>query len=188
MANETASAGVNIAPAAPEAPAFPGSTPATPSGAQFTVEEARARRDWIIKDSVTRGRYLQGDPAITAEMRALNLTISEENAASKINQVLAGTAPLGRHEVLTGGELPTGDLMDAVQGLRKNGLPDEVIRGIIQGEAVSAERHREAATITEQLLGDKAWCEAYRDGSRLHREQLHRVLAVLNAPISGEPG
>jgi hypothetical protein len=115
-------------PAAPEAPAFPGSVPATP-GTHLTVEEARARRDRIIKDSVTRGRFVQGDPTITAEMRALNLTISEETAGSKLDAVLSGTAALGRHEVIEHGELPTTDLMSAVDGLRKNGLPDEVIRG-----------------------------------------------------------
>ena len=85
--------------------------------------------------------------------------------------------------MLAHGELPTVDLMSAVDGLRKNGLPDQVIKEIVEGTPVTAERHREAAIIKQQLLGDKAWCAAYRDGSRLHAEQLHRVLAVLTAPI-----
>jgi hypothetical protein len=181
MANEPAALpSIDGTPAAP-----PGSTPATP-GTQQTVEQARARRDWIIKDSVTRGRYTSGDPAIVAEMRSLNLAISAETAASKLDAVLSGTAALGRHEVIEHGELPTTDLMGAVQGLRQNGLPDEVIRGIIEGEAVSPERHREAEIIKQQLLTDKAWIAAYRDGSRLHAEQLHRVLAVLTAPVIAE--
>lgn len=72
--------------------------------------------------------------------------------------------------------------------MRKNGLPDQIIKEVVEGTPVTAERHREAATIKEQLLEDKEWCQRYREGSRLHREQLHLVLAVLNAPIIGQPG
>ena len=184
MANETAApaSGHDSTPAAPTAPAFPGSTPATP-GVQLNADAARARRDAIIKDPVWRDRYVKGDPALTAEMRALNLPISEETDGTKVDKILAGTAPLGKMEVLAHGELPTVDLMSAVDGLRKNGLPDQIIKEIVEGTPVTAERHREAAIIKQQLLGDKAWVAAYRDGSRLHAEQLHRVLAVLTAPI-----
>jgi hypothetical protein len=97
---------------------------------QLNADAARARREAIIKDPVWRERYVNGDPALTAEMRALNLQISEETDGTKVDKILAGTAPLGRHEVIAHGELPTVDLMSAVDGLRKAGLPDEVIKGI----------------------------------------------------------
>ena len=78
MANETAAPASPSIDAGSSTAAFPGSTPATP-GVQLTAEAARARRDAIIKDPVWRDRYVKGDPALTAEMRALNLAISEES-------------------------------------------------------------------------------------------------------------
>jgi hypothetical protein len=183
MVDQTAAPSPSIdTPAAPTAPAFPGSTPASP-GVQLNAEAAKARRDAIIKDPVWRDRYVNGDVGLREEMRALNMAISEEPDGTKVDRILAGTQPLGKMEVLAHGELPTVNLMSAVDGLRQNGLPDQVIKEIIEGTPVTAERHREAAIIKQQLLADKAWVAAYRDGSRLHAEQLHRVLAVLTAPI-----
>jgi hypothetical protein len=182
----------NLAPSpgvdtTPEAPAFPGSTPASPLGAQMTVDAARARRDAIIKDPVWRDRYVKGDSELAAEMRNLNLVISEQSEGNKLDQVLAGTAPLGKMEVVSGGELPTTSLMQAVEELRKS-LPDEAIKELIEGApGVSQERHDFAARLRAQLLEDREWCGHYRSGNRLYREQMTRINAVLSAPIIAEP-
>jgi hypothetical protein len=92
---------------------------------------------------------VQGDPTITAEMRALNLQIAEESDGSKIDQVLAGVAPLGKMEILANGELPTTAPQSAVDGLRKNGLPDQVIKEIVEGTPVTRESHLEAKIIKD---------------------------------------
>ena len=91
--------------------------------------------DAIIKDPVWRDRYVNGDPALNAKMRSLNLAISEESDGTKVDKILAGVAQLGRMEMLARGELPNVDLMNAVESLRNNGLNDQIIKEIIEGAA-----------------------------------------------------
>jgi hypothetical protein len=117
-------------------------------------------------------------------MRTLNMAIAAAPTGDKLGAVLAGTATPGGFETTTGSELPTSDLISAVDGLRKQGHSDEIIRAIVEGEPVTPERHREAEIIRERLLRDKQWLRDYREGHREKVEQMHRINAVLAAPIT----
>jgi hypothetical protein len=80
--------------------------------------------------------------------------------------------------------LTTSELRSAVDGLRKDGHSDEIIRAIVEGEPVTQQRHDDAGRIRERLIRDKTWLREYREGSKDHTEQMHRVNAVLAAPIA----
>jgi hypothetical protein len=164
-----------LAPGAPPAPAL-----APPS----TAEAARARRAAIIADPALGEKFRKGDLALAQEMRTLNMAIAEAPVGDKLGAVLAGTATPGGFETVTGSELGTSDLMSAVDGLRKQGHSDQIIRAIIEGAPVTAERHREAELIRERLLRDREWLRNYREGSSNHRQQLNNINAVLAAPIA----
>jgi hypothetical protein len=168
----------NILPPAP-APAPAPNLPPT------TADAARARRDVIIADPALGEKFRNGDVVLRAEMRTLNMAISAAPPADKLGAVLAGTATPGGFETTTGSELPTSDLISAVDGLRKQGHSDEIIRAILEGEPVTPERHRSAELARERLLRDKQWLRNYREGSSDHRQQLNNINAVLAAPIIG---
>jgi hypothetical protein len=169
-----------ITPAAP-APGAPAAAPSAPT----TADAARARRSAIIADPALGEKYRKGDIALAQEMRSLNMAIAEAPTGDKLGAVLAGTATPGGFETTTGSELPTSDLISAVDGLRKQGHSDEIIRAIVEGEPVTPERHREAERVRERLLRDREWLRNYRAGSSDHVQQIHNINAVLAAPIIG---
>ena len=169
---------INILPPAPSATATPTPAPNT------TADAAFARRAAIMGDKALTEKYRAGDVALNQEMRTLNMAIAAAPAGDKLGAVLAGTATPGRFETVTGSELGTSDLISAVDGLRKDGHSDEIIRAIVEGEPVTPERHREAEIIRERLLRDKQWLRDYREGHREKVEQMHRINAVLAAPIT----
>jgi hypothetical protein len=165
----------------------PGAAPGAPApapSAPTTADAARARRAAIIADPALGEKFRKGDIAINQEMRSLNMAIAAAPTGDRLSAVLAGTATPGGFENVTGLELGTSDLTSAVNGLRGDGFADETIREIIQGTPVSPERHQEAERIRERLLRDLEWLRAYREGSKDHAEQMHRVNAVLAAPIA----
>jgi hypothetical protein len=164
--------------------AAPGATPAAPA-APTTADAARARRAAIIADPALGEKFRNGDVVLRAEMRTLNMAISAAPTGDKLGAVLAGTATPGGFETVTGSELGTSDLISAVDGLRKQGHSDEIIRAIVEGEPVTPERHREAEIIRERLLRDKQWLRDYREGHREKVQQMHNINAVLAAPIIG---
>ena len=138
-----------------------------------------------MADKAFTEKYRAGDVAANQIMRTLNLAISAAPTGDKLGAVLAGTATPGGFENVTGSELGTSDLMSAVDGLRKQGHSDQIIRAIIEGAPVTAERHREAELARERLLRDREWLQNYREGSSDHRQQLNNINAVLAAPIIG---
>lgn len=166
----------NILPPAPSATA---SLPAAPT----TAEAARAQRAAHMADKAFTEKYRAGDVGANQIMRTLAMAIAAAPTGDKLGAVLAGTATPGRFETVTGSELGTSDLISAVDGLRKDGHSDEIIRAIVEGEPVTAERHREAELIRERLLRDRKWLQDYRAGSSDHVQQMHRINAVLAAPI-----
>ena len=168
---------INILPPAPSATATPTPAPNTTANAAF------ARRAAIMGDKALTEKYRAGDVALNQEMRTLNMAIAAAPTGDKLGAVLAGTATPGGFETVTGSELGTSDLMSAVDGLRKQGHSDQIIRAIVEGTPVTAERHREAELIRERLLRDREWLRNYREGSSDHRQQLNNINAVLAAPI-----
>jgi hypothetical protein len=156
---------------------------ATSTSTPNAVADAIARRDALVKDKAIGAKYRAGDAATIAEVRALNAVVAGQTHAARVERAMAGIAPAGI-ETLGEGELSTSDLASAVDGLRKQGFADETIREIINGTAVTAERHREAENLREKLLRDKAWLREYRTGSREHIEQMHKINAVIAAPIA----
>src|SRR5665647_1860719 len=158
-------------------PEAPGSTTPAPA-APTTADAARARRAAIIADPALGEKYRKGDLALAQEMRTLNMAIAEAPTGDKLGAVLAGTATPGGFETTTGSELPTSDLNSAVDGLRKQGHSDEIIRAILEGEPVTAERHREAEHVRERLMRDRKWLQDYRAGSSDHVRQMHNINAV----------
>jgi hypothetical protein len=135
-------------------------------------------------DKALTEKYRAGDVALNQEMRTLNMAIAAAPTGDKLGAVLAGTATPGRFETVTGSELGTSDLISAVDGLRKDGHSDEIIRAIVEGEPVTPERHREAELVRERLMRDRKWLQDYRAGSSDHVQQMHRINAVLAAPIA----
>jgi hypothetical protein len=164
-----------VTPAAP--------TAAPPAAPNTTADAALARRNAIIADPTLGEKYRKGDVALNQEMRTLNMVIAEAPTGDKLGAVLAGTATPGRFETVTGSELGTSDLMSAVDGLRKDGHSDQIIREIVEGTPVTAERHREAELVRERLMRDRKWLQDYRAGSSDHVQQMRRINAVLAAPI-----
>src|ERR1035441_2640384 len=144
------------------APGAPAPAPSAPT----TADAARARRAAIIADPALGEKFRKGDLALAQEMRTLNMAIAEAPTGDKLGAVLAGTATPGGVETTTGLELTTSDLTSAVDGLRKNGHSDEVIRAIIAGTPVTAERRREAGIIKERIMQDREWLQKYRAGHR----------------------
>jgi hypothetical protein len=164
----------------------PGAAPGAPApapSAPTTADAARARRAAIIADPALGEKFRKGDIALAQEMRSLNMAIAEAATGDKLGAVLAGTATPGGFETTTGSELPTSDLISAVDGLRKQGHSDEIIRAILEGAPVTPERHREAELMRERLMRDRKWLQDYRAGSSDHVQQMHNINAVLAAPI-----
>jgi hypothetical protein len=161
------------------APGAPAPAPSAPT----TADAARARRAAIIADPALGEKFRKGDLALAQEIRSLNMAIAEAPTGDKLGAVLAGTATPGGFETTTGLELTTSDLTSAVDGLRKNGHSDEVIRAIIAGTPVTAERRREAGIIKERIMQDREWLQKYRAGHRDHVQQMRNINAVLAAPI-----
>ena len=144
-----------------------------------------AQRTALVADKAFTEKYRAGDVGANQVMRTLNMAIAAAPTGDKLGAVLAGTATPGGFETVTGSELGTSDLMSAVDGLRKQGHSDQIIRAIVDGTPVTAERHREAELIRERLLRDREWLRNYREGSSDHRQQLNNINAVLAAPIIG---
>jgi hypothetical protein len=165
--------------------AAPGAPPAPALAPPSTAEAARARRAAIIADPALGEKFRNGDVVLRAEMRTLNMAISAAPTGDKLGAVLAGTATPGGFETTTGSELPTSDLISAVDGLRKQGHSDEIIRAILEGAPVTPERHREAELMRERLMRDRKWLQDYRAGSSDHVQQMHNINAVLAAPVIG---
>jgi len=165
--------------------AAPGAPPAPTLAPPTTADAARVRRAAIIADPALGEKFRKGDIALNQEMRSLNMAIAEAPTGDKLGEVLAGTATPGGFETVTGSELGTSDLMSAVDGLRKQGHSDQIIRAIIEGAPVTPERHREAELMRERLMRDRKWLQDYRAGSSDHVQQMHNINAVLAAPVIG---
>jgi hypothetical protein len=142
-----------------------------------------AQRAAHMADKAFTEKYRAGDVGANQVMRTLNMAIAAAPTGDKLGAVLAGTATPGGFETVNGSELGTSDLMSAVDGLRKQGHSDQIIRAIIEGEPVTPERHRAAELMRERLLRDREWLRNYREGSSDHRQQLNNINAVLAAPI-----
>lgn len=161
------------------APGAPAPAPSAPT----TAEAAMAQRAAHMADKAFTEKYRAGDVAANQVMRTLNMAIAAAPTGDRLGAVLAGTATPGGFETVTGSELGTSDLMSAVDGLRKDGHSDQIIREIVEGTPVTAERHREAELVRERLMRDRKWLQDYRAGSSDHVAQMHRINAVLAAPI-----
>jgi hypothetical protein len=98
--------------------------------------------------------------------------------------VLAGTAERPMIETVTDGQLSTGKLMSAVDGLREVGLSDDVIREAINGGKNSAAIHRATQELKTKLFSDPAWLKRYLDGGAAERKQATLIAIVLNSEVA----
>jgi hypothetical protein len=148
------------------------------------MAEAHARREAMIADKAAGARYRAGDATIVAEMRALNNFISEQKPEARLDAVMAGIHKSGLIES-TSREHPhtSSELASAVDGLRRDGFQDETIKQIIEGAPVTAARHAEAEGLRDRLIKDREWVRRYRSGEVEFVQQMHRINAVLAAPI-----
>jgi hypothetical protein len=163
---------------------IPSAIPAAPIAPPANVAEAITRRAELEADPKFREKYRAHDIASVSEMKALNNFISEQKPDDRLGAVMAGTHKPGMIETTTREHpLTSSELASAVDGLRKDGYSDQIIKEIIEGTPVTAARHAEAAALQERLIKDREWVRRYRAGEVDYVQQMRRIVAVLAAPI-----
>jgi hypothetical protein len=167
-----------ITPAAP-APGVP-----APAPSPNPVADAITRRDALIADQKWGEKYRAGDLAAKAEMAALNSTISNSTTADRVDNVINGTTTGGEIE-FTSPERPltTSNIRSAAEQFIP-ALGAEAFKDVMLGNSVTAERKAEAANLKKQVMSDREWVRAYREGSEAHRQQMTRINAILVAPLA----
>jgi len=169
-------AGAAAAPVVPTA--SPPPAPTTPEGARARLKELTADKGWSNK-------VVAGDIDARRVRSELVALAASATPGGRLANALSGTVVPGMIENTSAeNPLTTSELRSAVDGLRKDGHSDEIIRAIVEGEPVTPERHREAELVRERLMRDRKWLQDYRAGSSDHVQQMHRINAVLAAPIA----
>lgn len=159
-------------------------TPApSTSGGEMTVEQARARRDEMIRTASEK--HLTGDADTRREMHRLNEIIAGGDNSSRLEAALAGVRAADGIETTDDENFLTQSQMASeVRHLQKS-YSDETIRDIINGTPVTAEKRREAAIAKERILRDREFMRGYREGHSEKVELVRNIAAVLSAPVEG---
>jgi tRNA U34 5-methylaminomethyl-2-thiouridine-forming methyltransferase MnmC len=167
-----------ITPAAPAS----GAPAAAPS--PNPVADAITRRNALIADQKFGEKYRAGDLAARQEMAVLNSTITNSSTADRVDNVIRGTATGGTIEI-TSPEHPltTSNIRSAAEQFVP-ALGTEAFKDVMLGNSVSAEKKAEATNLKKQLMTDREWLRAYREGSEAHRQQMTRINAILVAPLA----
>lgn len=159
------------------APAAPPDKPSTPS-------EAKAKLDYLARDREWGKKLEAGDTETQKEFHTLTALAAEAQPADQLDKVIAGTAERPMFETVTDGQLSTGKLMSAVDGLRKVGISDDAIREAMNGGKNSAVIHRAVQELKAKLFGDQAWVKRYLDGGAVERRQATLIAIALNSEVA----
>jgi hypothetical protein len=157
---------------------------APPPDKPGNATEAKARLDHLVRDGEWGKKLEAGDADTNKEFHALTTFAAEAQPADQLDRVLAGTAERPMIETVTDGQLSTGKLMSAVDGLREVGLSDDVIREAINGGKNSAAIHRATQELKTKLFSDPAWLKRYLDGGAAERKQATLIAIVLNSEVA----
>jgi hypothetical protein len=165
-------------------PAMPASGAPAAAPSPNPVADAITRRNALIADQKWGEKYRAGDLAAKQEMAVLNSTIRNSSTADRVDNVIRGTATGGTIEI-TSPERPltTSNIRSAAEQFIP-ALGSEAFKDVMLGNSVGAEKKAEATNLKKQLMTDREWLRAYREGSVAHREQMTRINAVLAAPLA----
>jgi hypothetical protein len=160
----------------------PGAPAAAPS--PNPVADAIAKRDALIADQKWGEKYRAGNLAAKQEMASLQAVITNSSTADRVDNVIRGTATGGAIEI-TSPERPltTSNIRSAAEQFVP-ALGPEAFKDVMLGNSVTAERKAEAANLKKQVMSDREWVRAYREGSEAHRQQMTRINAILVAPLA----
>ena len=144
------------------------------------------KRDAIIADPKAGAKYLAGDAATAAEIRALNKTIAAGDVTSeRVENALSGSVQRGLIENTTGEEFTSGQMVREVARLRTAGLSDQAIRDVVNGTPISAEQHRAFEIFKSRCLADRGWVARYRNGDAEAKTDFAWFSAGVIAPVIG---
>lgn len=165
-------------------PAMPVSGAPAAAPSPNPVADAITRRAALIADQKWGEKYRAGDLAAKQEMASLQAVITNSSTADRVDNVIRGTATGGEIEI-TSPEHPltTSNIRSAAEQFIP-ALGSEAFKDVMLGTPQTAERKAEAANLKKQVMSDREWVRAYREGSVAHREQATRINAVLVAPLS----
>jgi hypothetical protein len=158
--------------------------PAAPTDKPTTAAEAKVRLDHLSRDPKWGEKLIAGDTDTLKGFRDLSALAAEAQPGDQLDRVIAGTAERPMMETVTDGQLSTGKLMSAVEGLREIGLSDDAIKEAINGGKNSAVIHRAVQELKTKLFGDPAWVKRYLDGGAIERRQATLISIALNSEVA----
>jgi hypothetical protein len=144
--------------------------------------EARAKLEALKADPEFGKRFLAGDAATRQAFDYLTAAIAA--GGNEADLALAGVLP--SNHVDGGDGAPLRDMIAAVPELREAGIPDDVIRQVLEDRPVSsAER-----VMTEQLLrertGNAEWRQKLMSGDYAIKRENLLMSVILASRIEGE--
>jgi hypothetical protein len=148
------------------------------------AHEAAAKLDRLAADPEWQQKFNAGDVETRREWREL---VAMKSGRNSIDDVLAGTANPSPFETVTAGEISTQNLMQAVEWLREDGIPDEGIRHVVEslrpgGKSPFTKQDVAAARAWKhRAMQDRAWVERYLNGAPVERHHMTAVNAILVA-------
>ena len=157
----------------PDTPAPVASDLIAPAGNTFPVTDRQTREQAfqvmakLRSDSEFRNKYLAGDKAVQAEVRAAH----ETTLTSTELKIHGKDAPEDRAA-----------MVGSVEKFAAIG-PD-VQRQLLQGEAVTAEEQKWAKAERARVMADKEFVRAYLDGGQQQRQRLLLLNTILTSPTS----
>jgi hypothetical protein len=157
----------------PDTPAPVASDLIAPAGNTFPVTDRQTREQAfqvmakLRSDSEFRNKYLAGDKAVQAEVRAAH----ETTLTSTALKIHGKDAPEDRASMI-------GSLQNFAD------VPEAVQKQLYEGQAVSAEEQKFAQQTKSRLMQDKDWVRKYLDGGRAERQQMVLLNTILTSPTS----
>jgi hypothetical protein len=156
---------------------------AAPPDKPTTAIEARAKLDTLTANKSWADKLEKGDVEVQKEFKTLTALAADLQPGDQLDRV-AGTAERPMIETITDGQLSTGKLMSAVDGLREVGINDEAIKEAINGGRNSAVIHRATQELKAKLFGDQAWVKRYLEGGQAERRQATLISIILSGEVA----
>ncbi len=118
----------------------------------------------LLADPTWRSRYLAGGVIERQQMQ--EALTAKLGAGDRLDQVIAGTAPVHEIETVSDGALTTFKQMVAAADLRALGISPEATRQLFEGRPVPKSEYDAVMKFKADLLSNKEWVEKYRNRDR----------------------
>ena len=142
------------------------------------IADAVRQREALKASPDFQKRFLAGNAAAVKQMTALNEIIA---SADNTTLALLGYVPPGHAD--TGTEVGLRDTISAVEGMRAEGLSDDVIRQAIEMPPVSKQERQFAETRKAEMLSNSEWMRRFREGDVVTKREMRLINIILASPV-----